>query len=47
MRNEDLIEVNLYKILEIPFNSTSETITAAFKVWENFVKIVQEKIFIK
>ena len=33
MRKEELMELNLYKILELPFNASDDQITAAFKVW--------------
>ena len=32
MRKEELMELNLYKILELPFNASDDQITAAFKV---------------
>ena len=35
MRYEELIEVNLYKVLGVQFNAPAKAITAGFKVWLN------------
>ena len=31
MKREELVELNLYKLLELPFNASSEQIQSSFK----------------